>query len=1234
MLRKLLFLVCILRLLGGANRILLAGSAVWTNGGGDRDWCNQNNWNPDSSPPDSGDTAWVDQITYSCPNQGPIVFSGCAAQAGVLQGPNPAYGNTQVIDVNGTGTVNVGQWLWIDGRGTGVINIGDTANITIGGEQWRGPDNGVGILNISGDPQIFVSGTLKGSDGDDGFLYINMSGGRVECEDLVFGDNGGGELNLSDGSLILGDDLDLGGSRGVAPITVNMTGGFMRIGGELQLPGNANRAGVVVVNLHGGVIECGALVHGSVLDEGPSYTDEWLLDVEAGTLKIQGDVKAAIDANVAAGQITAYGGEGMVLVEVVDGNTVVTALPADPNTATNPYPPNRSIQVDPNVVCHWTPGLSAASHDVYFGTDFNDVNDGTTSEAVYQDNIEANEWDPCGVGVALDELTTYYWRIDEKNGSTWKGRVWHFTTSGPFIDPNMLLWYKFDEPNGFVATDSSGYGNDGMLNGFEELWDSEDGHAGGSRIFDGETVVQVPSGVLANIGSGITFCMWLKDTYEHSDNLVFDTGVGGETGPYHVYANVLSDEGDVVFRAGNDTNDLLRADVASREVWHHFAFVKDEEADEMCVYVDAELVNSKTGLKNTLVNIRGAAFKIGAPTWDNYDYEGKVDDFKVFDRALSEKDVAADYRGESVALAWAPSPRDYEQDVPPDANVSWRPGNHIQDTDCHKVFFGTTWDDANDMTEPCSVVDTNMYDPGLLELDTTYYWRIDEVNDPCVWRGPIWRFTVGDFLILDNFEQYTIGDPCQIHYTWYEQRSQEWPEATGSWLTLGTTPIYPVHTGEQCMIYQYDTADPWADVDYAEVWLPLEEISGHTDAEQMYVGVDDTDGAYTEVRYGDDEGEDMNDLLVEEWQSWDLPYTYFNDSNFAEVVNDVNFKSIANLYIGFGNKRNPVAAGKGVVYFDDIRLNLPICKPEYGPPADFSGNCIVDIADAGKMGQQWLRSDVNFLDDLGIQVQQPSEPNLVGHYKLDEGTGTFAEDSSANDYHGTLENTNEGGYSWGSGRIGKAVEFSGGRAYVQDNGATPKLRPLREVSVAAWIYIRDEMDAARCVVKGKNDHESYEIEIDGDDTLIFQFRDANDIARTRYDVNGTVWADEWIHIAGTYDGSSTACYVNGQLEETKDVNNPYGLSQDTNGLAIGNRPKGDANDTPFEGTIDDVRVYDYGLSQAEVAWLATEGTGVFLLTSPVNLFSGEQPEMINLKDFAKLMKSWLDEQLWPPEPAP
>ncbi|HUT29408.1 MAG TPA: LamG domain-containing protein, partial [Sedimentisphaerales bacterium] len=509
--------------------------------------------------------------------------------------------------------------------------------------------------------------------------------------------------------------------------------------------------------------------------------------------------------------------------------------------------------------------------------------------------------------------------------------------------------------------------------------------------------------------------------------------------------------------------------------------------------------------------------------------------------------------------------------------------------------------------------------------------------------------TVADFLVLDDFEQYDTGQKA-IQYTWYDQYSQEEGELTGAWLELARPPK-PVHVGDQAMSYTYDTDDPWADLDYAEAWLPLEEIGGQqnwreagvrllrlffygdsandtTDAEQMYVGVDDTDGAYAEMRYGDNAGEDMNDLLVEEWQSWDIPYSRFSDGNFAAVRDDVNFSSIANLYIGFGDKRNPVAAGKGIVYFDDIRLSLPICVPELGPEADFSGNCIVDIADVVMMGQQWLNCDVNFADDLGIQVQQPSDANLLGHWKLDEGTGTFAEDSSSYDNHGTLETTDEGGYSWVTGRIGNAVEFGGGRVKVPD---TNDLKPdTNQVSVSAWIYIREDMSSARVVVKGKNDHESYEMEVDDDDTFVFQFRDANHVKHKRYEVNDVVWPDDWIHVAGTYDGSTIACYINGQLGEAKDINNPYGLARcpiDDPGLAIGNEP--DANESAFEGTIDDVRVYNYGLSQAEVAWLATDGTGVYQLSSLVNLVSGEDPEVINLKDFARMMESWLDEKLWP-----
>jgi hypothetical protein len=452
-------------------------------------------------------------------------------------------------------------------------------------------------------------------------------------------------------------------------------------------------------------------------------------------------------------------------------------------------------------------------------------------------------------------------------------------------------------------------------------------------------------------------------------------------------------------------------------------------------------------------------------------------------------------------------------------------------------------------------------------------------------------------------------------------------------------------------------------LDYADACLPLAEIDGFTDwtsvdvrlltiffygqpdndtndTEQMYLGVHDTDGNYAEMRYGEHDGEDMNDRKVKEWQKWDVPLVWYTEDSNAAVAADINFASISSVYLGFGNRRNPVPAGSGTVYFDDLRVSMATCKPEFGPEADFSGNCIVDIADVQIMGQQWLEHDVNFADDLGIQVEEPCDANLIGHWKLDEGTGTFAEDSSVNDNNGILELTDEGGYVWATGRLGpsgpNAVEFSGGRVKVPDtNDLTPD---TNQVSVTAWIYMRDDMDGdARVVVKGKDDHEPYSMEVDGDDgEFKFEFRDANHHDHNDYEANDVVWPNDWIHLAGTYDGSTIACYVNGQLGEAKDVNNPYGLARcpEDPGLAIGNEP--DANDSAFKGIIDDVRIYNYGLSQAEVGWLATEGTGEFLLTAPANLLSGEDPEVINFRDFAELVNvnNWGQEQLWPSEPVP
>ncbi|MFH1616143.1 MAG: alpha-amylase family glycosyl hydrolase, partial [Planctomycetota bacterium] len=92
-----------------------------------------------------------------------------------------------------------------------------------------------------------------------------------------------------------------------------------------------------------------------------------------------------------------------------------------------PDPVNGATNVSPNVDLSWLAGDGAVSHDVYFGTDYNDVNDAADPNVLPgRGNQTATTFDP---GV-LDNDTTYYWRINEVGtGGTTTGIVWSFTTT-------------------------------------------------------------------------------------------------------------------------------------------------------------------------------------------------------------------------------------------------------------------------------------------------------------------------------------------------------------------------------------------------------------------------------------------------------------------------------------------------------------------------------------------------------------------------------------------------------------------------------------------------------------------------------------------------------------------------------------------------------------------------------------------------------------------------------------
>jgi hypothetical protein len=113
-----------------------------------------------------------------------------------------------------------------------------------------------------------------------------------------------------------------------------------------------------------------------------------------------------------------------------------------PLRASAPYPLQASTAAPQDVTLHWTAGMKAAKHELYFGADEEAVANGTSPTARL--DLDENSFTPD----TLEWNKTYYWRVNEVNdASTWEGDVWSFTTAG-FIVVDDFDSYNDEEEKG------------------------------------------------------------------------------------------------------------------------------------------------------------------------------------------------------------------------------------------------------------------------------------------------------------------------------------------------------------------------------------------------------------------------------------------------------------------------------------------------------------------------------------------------------------------------------------------------------------------------------------------------------------------------------------------------------------------------------------------------------------------------------------------------------------------
>lgn len=323
--------------------------------------------------------------------------------------------------------------------------------------------------------------------------------------------------------------------------------------------------------------------------------------------------------------------------------------------ATDPGPGNNVVNVSSNVILRWSPGENCTSHDVYFGTDFNDVNDADIYEPdIYMGNQDVNYWNTNDYDSnGLEPDTMFYWRIDEIAGCIAKGDVWSFTTySGPSIVAGLVALWDLDEGDGDIAHDSAGY-NDGTLNGDPQWVAGKVGPWAIDCDGDGDHI-QVPDDDSLTPSSAITIALWLYNRggqvagiYKYAD-CPDKTGHGspGNSRAYYFVVNRSNRVDLCVHQARSIYDGITSTGTVSLNQWHHIAATFD--SGQAVVYIDGQPDNAKTLSVSSIMNdaqplIIGGYWEYCTPAFVNC-LNGQVDDVRIYDRALSDEEIEQLYQ--------------------------------------------------------------------------------------------------------------------------------------------------------------------------------------------------------------------------------------------------------------------------------------------------------------------------------------------------------------------------------------------------------------------------------------------------------------------------------------------------------------------------------------------------------------------------------------------------------------
>ena len=324
----------------------------------------------------------------------------------------------------------------------------------------------------------------------------------------------------------------------------------------------------------------------------------------------------------------------------------------------------------------------------------------------------------------------------------------------------------------------------------------------------------------------------------------------------------------------------------------------------------------------------------GAPQGITVYAPGPLELEKVYYWRVDEFDAVTTHKGDiwsftTPGAVGNPKPANSSTDVGMNATLGWTPADSATS---HELYFGTdegavrNADTGSPEYKGSRTLGAESYDPGLLEPDTAYYWRVDEVDDQGnTSKGPVWSYTTGRFLLVDDFESYTDDDVAgeAIWQSWIDGFGIPDNGAQVGYLMPPYAEQTIVHSGLQSMPLFYHNIDG---VTNSEAAMTLTDVRdwtlsgvsvlviwfrGRVDnpAEPLYTAIANAGGSSAMVAH-----DDANAARARGWTRWVIPLQGFSDQG-------IDLTNVDKLAIGLGTKGNPAASGgSGKICFDDVSL--------------------------------------------------------------------------------------------------------------------------------------------------------------------------------------------------------------------------------------------------------------------------------------------------------------------------